>query len=489
MPTIYMGAISKRRNSTLQPTLSTTYDCILKQPTSIDNPTFIIQASDFNMSMNYAKWENTYYFVEAIKSVRNDVWEVSCVIDVLATYKSYILDSTQYVSYSASYGSSIWLPDTRIPALKSATVDHRTTTMNFVFNANGFYVLSVVGKDGAATYMVDTATIKKLLDNVSQWTEDFTTAIQGNTPHQGAQTTEELLDNLNSILSQTGVLGNSYLDAPACIRSCIWVPFFASDFTDGSDDLYLGQYPVGYPNPISAFKCKTTPVYKETTVNIPWQFSDFRRATNEEIYLYIPLVGMVNIPSDEVINESALTIETSCTASDGSVCYRIKAGNQIIGTYGANCAANYPIGISQQASLGEMVNSVISGASKMTSAAVHGGLFGKGGKVASTLAAGVGATYETISLANSRHNSCIGGIGGGAGAGLSLSVTCFSVAHPSVVAPTDMAQTMGLPVMQPKVLSTLTGYCQCANAHVAAPAMAGELDAIDMYLNSGFYIE
>ena len=38
-------------------------------------------------------------------------------------------------------------------------------------------------------------------------------------------------------------------------------------------------------------------------------------------------------------------------------------------------------------------------------------------------------------------------------------------------------------------LSTLTGYCQCANAHVAAPAMGAELDAIDLYLNSGFYIE
>ena len=140
MPTIYMGAISKRRNSTLQPTLSASYDCILKQPVSIDNPTFIIQDSSFNMALNYAKWENTYYFIDRIVSVRNNVWEVSCVIDVLATYKTEILASTQYVCYSASHTPSVWLSDTRIPALKSATVSKLTTTMNFVFNDVGFNI-------------------------------------------------------------------------------------------------------------------------------------------------------------------------------------------------------------------------------------------------------------------------------------------------------------------------------------------------------------
>ena len=44
--------------------------------------------------------------------------------------------------------------------------------------------------------------------------------------------------------------------------------------------------------------------------------------------------------------------------------------------------------------------------------------------------------------------------------------------------------------MKPLALSTLTGYCECANAHVAASgAEAQELDEIDAFLNSGFYIE
>ena len=99
------------------------------------------------------------------------------------------------------------------------------------------------------------------------------------------------------------------------------------------------------------------------------------------------------------------------------------------------------------------------------------------------------AAYDVANTQATTHFSCIGGIGGGAGCGLDLDVTCYTVAHDTVVAPADMQQTMGVPTMKPTLLSGLTGYCQCANAHVSAPAMGPELDAIDTYLNSGFYIE
>jgi hypothetical protein len=84
----------------------------------------------------------------------------------------------------------------------------------------------------------------------------------------------------------------------------------------------------------------------------------------------------------------------------------------------------------------------------------------------------------------------VGGIGGGAGVGLDLSIACYTVAHNTIVTPADMRDTMGLPTMKAMSLSTLTGYCQCANAHVAATgAESQELSEIDAFLNSGFYIE
>ena len=494
MPTIYFGSVSKRKNSTLQPTLSSSYDCIIKQPCSIDNPTFVIQDSSFSMAFNYAKWDNTYYFIDSIVSVRNDIWEVSCVIDVLATYKTEILASTQYVCYSSQAGDT-WLADTRIPVLKSTTVSKATTALG-IFNSTGFYVLSVVGKTGCETFCVNKSTLTGLISEIQNWQDDGINNIVNNLPSapSGSSTTEDALDTLSGVLiglqeasTRTGFIGNAFSNAPACIRSCIWVPFNLADFSGGSHAIWLGNYDTTK----AGFELNATPTTGSVSVNIPWHFSDWRRGYCEDVYLYLPLVGMVGLSSDSLTHASSITVKYSATGTDGTVCYQVISGNEIIGSYGGQCSANYPIGINQQASAGEVVTSVANGASKMVNAAINSSVSPiSAAAVAGGVAIeGVKAGYETLNIANSTHLSCIGGIGGGAGVGLDLSITCYTVAHDTVVAPSAMKDTMGLPTMKPLVLSTLTGYCQCANAHVAAPAMGAELDAIDLYLNSGFYIE
>lgn len=491
--TIYVGKIAKRRNSTLQPTLSTSFDVLLKTPTSLHTPTFTISASSFDY--NYLKWDDRYYFVTDVTSKNNGIWEVSAVCDVLATFKTDILASTQFVSYSSLSGGT-WLADTRIPILKNATVASATTTMNFLFNDTGFYVLTVVGKNGCETWACDISQIRALLDRVNDWSDDLLDDIlAGNYPwsdpprqavtYDWNNHPEEALANMNAL---TGFCGNAYSDAPNCIRSCIWVPFFATFFTGiGGGEIYLGQFPTGVT---TAFRCKSTPAVRSASVTIPWQYNDWRRTVCEEVYLYLPLVGLVSIPSDEIVNESSINVEWSATATDGCIAYRITAGNQVIGTYGANCSVNYPLGISQQASAGEIVQTAVPAIKSMVSAGIKAIAHPSVSDVAGALGKVAVGAYEIADTALTRHNSCIGGIGGGAGCGLSLDLTCFTVAHPTAVAPADMAATMGLPTMKPMILSSLTGYCQCANAHVGATgAEAQELDEIDSYLNSGFYIE
>ena len=487
MPTIYLGSFAKRRNSTKQPTteLSDSRTVKLKEDTSYDSPTFILTGN--NLDYNYAKWDNRYYFITDTRSIHNDLMEIDCVLDPLATYKTDILNSTQYVSYSSLSGS-IWLPDTRLPVLKNAVVSKATTTLNFLFTDGGFYVLSVIGDgDGCKTWCTDISNIKKMINDISQWTGTVANSIKSILPYSTPSTDIQAYQNLTEAIINTGIVGNAYTDAPSCIRSCIWVPFFLSFFTEGNiDTIKLGAFNTN----ADAYECKTTPVSRTASISIPWQYSDWRRSVCEEIYLYLPLVGMVSIPSDEIINETQLNIEWSATATDGCIAYRITAGNQVVGTYGANCSVNYPIGISQQASAGEIVQTAFQGLSATVPAGLHAShkLAGAATK-ANALFTGVDAVYDTIDTALTRHNSCIGGIGGGAGVGLSLDAVCFSVAHPTVISPSDMAATMGVPTMKPVLLSTLTGYCQCANAHIECAAQANELDAIDMYLNAGFFIE
>jgi hypothetical protein len=190
-------------------------------------------------------------------------------------------------------------------------------------------------------------------------------------------------------------------------------------------------------------------------------------------------------------NVSALTINYSATASDGVVCYEVKAGGNVIGTYSGQCSANYPIGINQQSSAGEVTQAIMAGVDKTVSAAINSSIspVSTGAVVAAGLWNGVQMSYDVANVQNSTHLTTVGGIGGGAGSGLDLDLQCYTVCHEPVMTPSDMQATMGLPTMMPMQMSTLTGFCQCANAHVDAPLMAQELDAVDAYLNSGFFIE
>lgn len=492
MPTASFYKFSKRKNSTKQPTgTGTQYSVDLKSGTSFISPTLLLNISG-KPDYNYLSFEGRYYFITDIVSVRQDLWEISAGVDVLATYKTEILASTQFVAYSSQSGST-WLADTRIPLLKNATVSQAASTMNFLFTAGGFYVLAAVGEGGCEVYCTDRSNINAMIQDLSTWTNDLRTAITAALPHTTPADEKQATENLYTVMMETGIVGNAYLDAPNCIRSCIWVPFFISSFADGGGTtIKLGAYDTG----ATAYKCKTSPVTNSASVSIPWQHSDWRRATCEEVYLYLPLVGLVNVPSDEIINESSISVEWSATATDGCIAYRVTAGNQVIGTYGANASVNFPIGISQQASAGEIVQTAFAGVQKTVSngiSAVGSGLSGNvGGAIGSGVMAGFDAidtAYKTIDIAMTRHNSCIGGIGGGAGVGLSLDLKCFTVSHNTVITPSTMQTTMGLPTMKPIALSTLTGYCECANAHVEAGATGPELNAIDAMINSGFFIE
>ena len=260
-----------------------------------------------------------------------------------------------------------------------------------------------------------------------------------------------------------------------------------ADNSSSSNPLTLGQFETN----VYCSRVKTGAVLAQFSLTIPWQYSDWRRAVCEDVYIYLPLVGIVGLSSDSLAGSTSISVLASATATDGVIAYELKAGSQVIGTYGGQCSANYPIGISQQASAGALVQTAFAGLEKTVNTAIQSTIspISMAGSAVGALLSGIDTTYQVENMKATRNNSCIGGIGGGAGAGLDFSAICYTVAHTPNVSPSSMQATMGVPTMQPMSLSTLTGYCQCANAHVSASAQAMELDAIDQYLNSGFFIE
>ena len=99
----YWTAVLKEKNSTFQPSHGTEIEVKLKENTSLMNPVFII-TKNIHELIRYVYWVDTsrYYFVDDVVSVTNTISEVHCSVDVLATYKTYIGQSSQYVLRSAS---------------------------------------------------------------------------------------------------------------------------------------------------------------------------------------------------------------------------------------------------------------------------------------------------------------------------------------------------------------------------------------------------
>lgn len=487
--TIYAGNVSKRKNSTLQPSLSTSFNVLLKTPTSLHTPTFTINAGSFDY--NYLKWGDRYYFVTDVVSRNNSLWDVSAVCDVLATYKTEIIASTQYVSYSAN-GNDIWLPDNRLATDDNIIVTKNATTVP-LFSLIGCYILTVIGKNGCESFNVTSGTLMSICADLAQWVDDIGDAIEqiidamdtsGSTPSAAINHFGEMVNTIATALIKTGFLGNSREEALNCIRSCVWLPFDSSIVGGANDNIYLGKYPTNK----SGLLVTNIPKTNNVSVAIPWHFSDYRRATNEDLYLYLPFIGNVSLSSSSLTSATTLTVNYSYCI-DGSLTYEVKAGNQVIGTYGGNVAGTMPIGTAQTEGLGKIFTTSLSHIQKAMGAGITAAS-GNIGAAADLSALGkMASSYDIINTAMTTHAGAIGGVTCGAGVGLDKDVICYSVAHPTNIEPSTMAATMGRPYQKPETLGNLTGYCQCANAHVAAAAEAQELDEIDSYLNSGFYIE
>lgn len=479
---VLFANFSKRINSTAQPVESSmlSMSVVLKDGCTEHDPVFLISRPNNTFQYNYCKWDDRYYWVTNVEYTRNQLFTVTCRLDVLATHKAAILDTTAYVSYSSVSGGN-WLPDTRLPVMKNCIVNAASANIP-IFSDIGFYVLSVLGDNGCVSYLLGLHQLKALLDDITTWQA---TAYDNITGGEIFDSVENALQALSSILTKSDLLGNAFENIPSCIRSCIWIPFGNPD-PDGGDrqKIKLGNFETG----VTGYVIGSLPYTGSVSVSIPWRYSDWRRGYCEDVYLYLPLVGMIAIPSDSITNVSSLTVSYSYTMTDGTIAYQVMAGNEIIGTYGGSCAANYPIGINQQASAGQIMNSIVGGVDKMVSAGTEAGMNIAAGAVGAAVQ-GAASYYETLNVSYSTHPSVIGGVGGGAGAGLRKSAYCYTVAHSTVIEPSAMESTMGVPTMKPLKLSNCSGYCQCANASVAVSAHDDEIAEVNSYLNGGFYIE
>lgn len=481
---IHLGSFAKRKNSTKQPgSLSDSRTIKLKQPTSVTNPVFILSGDLFDY--NYCKWDNKYYFITDAVSVHDDMTEIHCELDPLATYKSEILNTTAYILYDSTPNTE--LIDNRLPLKTTKTVSANSAAFPWNPVQGGCYILSITGHGSTGVYKLNDSELAGLIDDISDIMDNFFPQTTPPDPDDYPNTITGMMkywgDTMQFLGERVKHAVSAFFgsgDIPQNIRGCIYLPFNIG-VSGGATAVNLGVFP-----------CSQTlrPLISDTvqdsvTVSIPWQSSDFRRRSPyTDIYLYLPYIGMTKLSSENLAGQTSITVDYTIAIKSGGLICTVKSGAQILGQYSGNVAVSVPIGLSS-VSLPKVAGTVIAGAVAA-------------GSLGSAIAAGTGAGAAGAGLAMSALNfnesitpnfSTIGGLDGSAAIATNQNVVCYTVYHDTIVPPNQNLPVIGSPSMCSKLIGSLSGFCQCADAHVEAAAEGPELELIDSYLNSGFFIE
>lgn len=211
MQIILYSGFSKEANSTKRPSGGTPVNCVLKENTSVVHPVFILQSANF--TINYISWGNRYYFVDDIIALTNDMLELHCTVDVLATYKDSIGASSQYVTRSASAKNPNAVDNLYPVEAGSTTSQTSLTNINSLYyDKDGTYVVGVVSKSSVGDTGITYYSFTSSAPSGSSF-QDFIAYLFGGT-WLDAPTTEASVE-----------LQKELVNPFQYIVSCMWFPF------------------------------------------------------------------------------------------------------------------------------------------------------------------------------------------------------------------------------------------------------------------------
>lgn len=472
MATAIFYSFSKRKNSTKQPTGSgDSYDVSLKSGTSLLSPTLLLNIAS-RPSYNYLSFEGRYYFVTDIVSVRNNLWEISCSVDALATWKTDIGSTSVDILYATGGRSDI--VDARIPVTDDVSVSSSLSGITgdftgFTSSTMGIAIISVTGSGSFGNYLISAGDVAQLLKNVDLFT---------------STTITDVTTGLRQLVTNNGVANN--------LKGALCIPIILSSMSNfgSATQIVLGNYPCtdSNNNAVNGYEVQNPFLNASASVNIPWQYSDWRNnAPYTKVYLYVPLIGVMSIASSEIVNETQITVLYSVNCLSGDVAVEIKGttSGRVLATASGNIAMATPYGASNISSA-KVTSAIAVGVSAVASVAL-GVATGGAGVVA--LGGGLGASAAGLLNAIGGESSGGGGLGGSAVTGLDLGVQCFTVCKTLTDTPANLNSIIGKPVMKKATISTYSGFVQTDGMCVSGNMTDSEHDIINAACDRGIYYE
>lgn len=471
---VYFYTFSKRLNSTAQPTGGASFSCVLKSPSSVTAPkiSLVWSGTGNPTAYNYAYIADygRYYWVSNW-TYADRQWTADLTVDVLASYKSQIGGANKYILRSASSYNPEAI-DRMWPALSDyaavGTVSGTSFGWDVYGSGGGTFVVSVVGtgntpiaNSAVALYQLSGGSVQTLINNQLN-------AIEG--AYNNA-TSQDIFEAVQKLLMLPFRFTS---DLSQYIRGIMWFPFeFASG---GMNDIYLGMFEClqnadTVAAPLRIFTSSIDVSGFPGVGADDWEYL----APYGSYTLELQPFGLIPLDSADIIDAASIGINVRVDALSGLALLTVTAnkGLDYVRTIAARTAQ---IGVAvPYGGTAPNYAAAISGAAS-AAAAFAASDDDAGMNLLSTIGSAVAAASTT------------GYSAGTSGGGAAISGAVFL--HYRVFSHVDVDSTeAGRPLCENAVINTLSGFVQCRDGEISAPATSAELAQIASYLTGGFFYE
>lgn len=448
MTEIVLYHFSKRKNSTKRPTgQGTEVPCLLKSATTFQSPMFILQKPMNDvLQFNYAKWADHYYFIDSTTSINAGQTEISCTEDVLATYKNEISNYTCFIERSINQttlaNDTMYIP-TNDWVLSTRNVSHKEKIMTSTYSQQ--YIIRVVSRTGVASYYINGDQLNNLLDYMyteSNFTDVITDAI-----------TKLMFDPFKYIVDLK------------------WIPFVESAFKNNNNEaIQLGFWDSG----VMAKR-----IDEDTVVNFSYSFAfdnplyaitDFRYYSSSfsNYFIKLPFIGVVAL-NPYKIDESVNALY-QFDATSGLCNVFLQSKKVVFASYQFQLSVPVQIGYAST-NIAQLTTSAVS----LVSAGLQG-----------NIAQGISSGIEAGRSITAPEVSMLGTIGNISNI-LNNQILEFNSYACTSMDPDGASE--GYADGNTRKISTCSGYLRCRNASIEISGFTGDQEAVNNYLNSGFYYE
>ena len=467
---------AKKDNSTKRPGGGAGYNVTLKEPSSVTAPVISLvwpgAGSPVNYNYAYIPAFARYYFIRNWNFADRQ-WTAELTVDVLASWKTYIGNSSKYVLRSA-YKRDLEVIDTYYPAKGGEnhfSVSESTKLVSGPENG-GIYIISVTGVNNTLTiggcgyYACTESQLETIIYNAF----NQVASIVGNT------------GSISDVESAITWLGESVVKGTSniaqFINSVVWVPHTVAHEA-ATVPVYLGLVNAG-----NAYPIKNAIVTDNFTIDLGSSGIDFSGPIWEWVsplctytLEFMPF-GLIPLDSLAIFNNGAIKCEYRFDIVSGVGILKVYAKEFQQETYylltirSAQIGTQIQLGgifVNYASALGTVASAVsnIAGAETIGETLIAG-------------AAGIGSAISAISP----DSMTVGHAGGIAAVDTTATLHIRQLDH----VPEDKDEH-GQPLCQIKQLSTIPGFILCQEGDIDAPAPIAELIQIKGYLEGGFFYE